>query len=240
MGSFWWWAALTGAHALLFGVLWQLRREDHPWLLAYFGVQWLADLLIFLIFPAKLGGLNILGPFSPTLGGQLAIYYLSNVAWLTFWILPPLTAERLALGRTRRCWLPGLVAFAGVWLAVVYGFLTRAVSREVYLGLLHWLIEPALLIYALVCLGRYLHRCLTRALHIELLTLALLLECTNLSLKLLFALRPGLSLDRNFSALYYTVCFVTFFGYYAVVKVRERREVAAAPAQAASGPAPAE
>lgn len=235
MGNFWWWTALTGAHAILFAVLWRYRREDHPWLLVFFGVQWLADCVGFLIYPTKAGGLNALGAVLGTSGGKLAVYYLASVGWFTFWFLSALTAERLALGRLRRFWLPTLIVFAVLWAFVINGYLSRDVSRKLYLGLIHWVIDPFLLLYTLYYLVRYLARCLRNALEIDLLTLALMLVCTNFTLKLLFAIQPNLGFDRSFSVLYYTVCLVTFFSYYATVKVRAHRNAEAAPQ-----PAPAE
>ncbi|MFC1482492.1 hypothetical protein ACFL51_01670 [Myxococcota bacterium] len=221
--SAWWWPALIGVHAGFFLLLWRFRRQDHPWLIVLYGVQWGADVLGYLVFPAKGGGLDVLGAASGCAVLKVTQLFLYNSAWLSFWVVVAMAAERLHRGLLRRVWWYVLPVVAVVMLLVHVLRGTGHVSRVHYLATLHFVVEPALLVYSIYYLVRYSARCLKELEKPDLLVLALMLECTNLILRLSFAIRPDLLFDRHFGPIFHVVCLLGFFGYYLREKWRGRQ-----------------
>lgn len=218
-----WWPVVVAFHALLFLVLLRFRRIDHPWLLPLYGVVWTGDLVAFLLMPPIYGGREILAPWSEQGLVRGFVFYVSYAAWLASWVLPAMAAEALFRARVSRLWWSLLVVAAAALAAATWAVQAGALERSVVLAAMHYAVEPLLLGRALYFVIRYIVRCCREAQSIDLLALALMLEITNLTLKLLFALRPGLSVDQSFSALYHVICLVGFFGYYALEKARTAR-----------------
>jgi hypothetical protein len=214
------WLAITAIHALLLIPLLVFRRFDHPWLLVYFGSTWLADGFGLLFTPATGGGLDVLGAAGSQGWRVFVAHAVMMTVWLSFWVIPTLTAIRLWRGPLRG-WvgaaLAGMVTLSVLCLVAVK---QRWIGTQAAGRLLHWGVEPALLLATGVALVQHIRDQYARKRPLDLLVLALLLECVNLFMKLVFALKPGFVFDPRFSAIYHVVSLVAFFAVYLVVRLR--------------------
>lgn len=217
------WLCLTVFHCVLLVFLFSNRRKDHPWLLPFFTVQWVADFIGFLLLPQGNGGLGLLSAISKTTFEWTFILLVSNSIWLTFWILPALSAEHLLNSRLSRFWRFALAFFVVAAIPVFYLRAIGVLSTSTYMTALHYIIEPFLLLWALVYLLRYFSRCFKETTTPDILALATMLTCTDNFLKLVLALKPDLMISQLFMIIFHTIYLFAFFSYY-IYDHHKRRE----------------
>lgn len=143
------WCAIAVVNLAWCVWLWRNRRGDHAWTLPFFATYALTDTLMLLWSPERLGGFAMLGPTS---GPWWVV--VACMAWLAWFVAPPLAAVRLWLGRVPWWLAAGLVAA----MAALSCSEALGASKGTRRALMHIAFEPACLIASLVIVGRYTAR----------------------------------------------------------------------------------
>lgn len=135
------WCAVAIVNLAWCAVLWRHRRSNHSWLLPFFLLYTLTDCLMLAWSPGHLGGFAILGPTS----GPWWVF-VASLAWLLWFVAPPVAALGLWRGRLPVVAGPLLVGTACALSAVELWGGPAQLRRT----LMHAVFEPLCLIAALV------------------------------------------------------------------------------------------
>lgn len=196
------WVVILVLHAILIAVLWRNRKRDHPGLVGLFGINASIDFLFFLFSRTRVGGLDLLQVDALPYLAQVLWYGALDSLWLLWFVLVVLAAVCLEAPPRRWWWLPVGTTIAVVCLDLLVGY--GALPQTWRFGLLHLVVEPALLVAAVVLLLRHLYGVLQDGRPVDILILGIASLWLLLLLRLVLALRPDLSMVRS-------VCHATFY-----------------------------
>jgi hypothetical protein len=156
--------------------------------------------------PPRLGGFGALGPTS----GPWWIF-AASLAWLLWFVAPPLAAVRLYTGRAM-WWLVAALVLVAVALSASEMLGASTALRR---GLMHLVLEPACLVAALIVTWRYVSRVVKtgRDNGIDYLAFAIQITSMMLLLKIGLILKGGI-LVKWMAYVFHGIYMTVAVGYY--------------------------
>jgi hypothetical protein len=200
------WCAIAAVNLTWCAALWRNRRDDHPWLLPFFLLYTLTDLLMLAWSPSRLDGFAVLGPTS----GPWWVF-VAALMWLLWFVAPLLASFKLYFGNVRLFMSIPLLAAAVVLSASEMLGASVALRR----GLMHLAFEPLCLIVSLAIMWRYVSNVVNRGLEkgIDYLAFAVQITAMMLLLKIGLILKDG-TLVKWMAYIFHGIYMFAAVGYY--------------------------
>jgi hypothetical protein len=200
------WCAVAVGNLTWCAVLLRHRRDNHPWLLPFFLLYTLTDVLMLAWSPTRLDGFALLGPTN----GPWWVF-VAALAWLLWFVAPPLAAIRLWTGRAP-WWTAALLMLGAVALSASEILGASVALRR---GLMHIVFEPLCLIAALIIMWRYVSNVVNKGLEkgIDYLAFAVQITAMMLLLKIGLILKDGI-LVKWMAYIFHGIYMFAAVGYY--------------------------
>jgi hypothetical protein len=145
------WAAITALNVSWAIYLWFRRRHDHPWLWRFYGISAAIDGSFFLMDSPASGGLNLFPLYAYSRPIWIA---LATFCWMAWYWMPALLSVKLMRERVGwRVAVPILLSVLLVSCSEILGASTMF-RRQ----LMHYILEPILVIITMACLLVYIIR----------------------------------------------------------------------------------
>jgi len=192
------------------GFLYLKRRENHPWLFPFFLLATIADVVGWLLSPPGVGGADLL---SATIVGSSVWVVAVAACWLSWFLLVFLAAARLYLHKLPKALV---VVLVGLTTAVALTQGAEAIPAVHRRAIMHFLLEPLLLLGALVFLSAHYTTAIQRGRNLDYMCYVVAVSIFCLGLKLIVMLDSNLLLLRRTAHAYYYIHIFALVGAYFV------------------------